>query len=296
MWYKNAIIYLLPDGWQLEAGFAEKLEQAAFTPCMGLDWFSEGFAPPTPFSSDFVFTANSNRVCLKHEEKVLPSATVRDLVNGKVAEIKEAEARNVWYEEKQQLKEQITDDLLPRALTQSRRTEAIFDTERGYLLVNEASDKRAEKMLIKLSEALGGLKVAMPHTRESPSSLMTEWLLSGAAEGGFELGFNVLMQGVGDVVPKVKISKKDLTHPEVIQHAKNGMKVVELELEWREQISFTLTQNFALKRIRFLDVLQEEAEQGDDTASLMFSSQIIMVEALGEMINELVNLLGGWEN
>lgn len=295
MWYKNAIIYLLPDGWQLEAGFAEKLEQAAFTPCMGLDWFSEGFAPPTPFSSDFVFTAqNSNRVCLKHEEKVLPSATVRDLVNGKVAEIKEAEARNVWYEEKQQLKEQIVDDLLPRALTQSRRTEAIFDTERGYLLVNEASDKRAEQMLIKLREALGGLKVEMPYTRESPSSLMTEWLLQGHAEGDFELGYNVLLQGVGDVVPKVKISKKDLTHPEVIQHAKNGMKVVELELEWREQISFTLTQHFALKRIRFLDVLQEEAEQGDDTASLMFSSQIIMTTALGGMLDELANLLGGW--
>lgn len=295
MWYKNAIIYLLPDGWQLEAGFAEKLEQAAFTPCMGLDWFSEGFAPPTPFSSDFVFTAqNSNRVCLKHEEKVLPSATVRDLVNGKVAEIQEAEARNVWYEEKQQLKEQITDDLLPRALTQSRRTEAIFDTERGFLLVNEASDKRAEQMLIKLREALGGLKVAMPHTRESPASLMTEWLLQGHAEGDFELGYNVLLQGVGDVVPKVKISKKDLTHPEVIQHAKNGMKVVELELEWREQISFTLTQNFALKRIRFLDVLQEEAEQGDDAASLTFASQIIMTTALGGMLDELANLLGGW--
>ena len=295
MWYKNAIIYLLPDGWQLEAGFAEKLEQAAFTPCMCFDWFREGFAPPTPFSSDFVFTAqNSNRVCLKHEEKVLPSATVRDLVNRTVAEIQEDEARNVGYKEKQQLKKQITDDLLPHALTQSRRTEAIFDTERGFLLVNEASDKRAEQMLIKLREALGGLKVAMPYTRESPSSLMTEWLLQGHAEGDFELGYNVLLQGVGDVVPKVKISKKDLTHPEVIQHAKNGMKVVELELEWREQISFTLTQNFALKRIRFLDVLQEEAEQGDDAASLTFASQIIMVEALGEMINELANLLGGW--
>ena len=295
MWYKNAIIYLLPDGWQLEAGFAEKLEQAAFTPCMGLDWFSEGFAPPTPFSSDFVFTAkNSNRVCLKHEEKVLPSASVRDLVNGKVAEIQEAEARNVGREEKQYLKERITDDLLPRALTQSRRTEAIFDTERGYLLVNEASNKRAEQMLIKLREALGGLKVEMPHTQESPSSLMTEWLLQGHAEGGFELGYNVLLQGVGDVAPKVKISKKDLTTAEVIKHAQNGMQVVELELEWREQISFTLTKDFALKRIQFLDVLQEEAEQGDDTASLMFSSQIIMVEALGEMINELANLLGGW--
>ncbi len=295
MWYKNAIIYLLPDGWQLEAGFAEKLEQGAFTPCMGLDWFSEGFAPPTPFSSDFVFTAqNSNRVCLKHEEKVLPSATVRDLVHEKVAEIREAEARNVEHKEKQQLKEQIVDDLLPRALTQSRRTEAIFDTERGFLLVNEASDKRAEQMLIKLREALGGLKVAMPHTRESPSSLMTEWLLQGHAEGGFELGYNVLLQGVGDVVPKVKISKKDLTTAEVIKHAQNGMQVVELELEWRKQISFTLTKDFALKRIQFLDVLQEEAEQGDDIASLMFSSQIIMTTALGRMLDELANLLGGW--
>ena len=297
MWYKNAIIYLLPDGWQLEAGFAEKLEQAAFTPCMGLDWFSEGFAPPTPFSYDFVFTAqNSNRVCLKHEEKVLPSATVRDLVHEKVAEIQEAEARNVGRKEKQQLKEQITDDLLPRALTKSRRTEAIFDTKRGYLLVNEASDKRAEQMLIKLREALGGLKVAMPHTRESPASLMTKWLLQGHAGGDFELGYNVLLQGVGDVVPKVKISKKDLTTAEVIKHAQNGMQVVELELEWREQISFTLTQDFKLKRIQYLDVLQEIAKvHGDDAASLMFASQIITVEALGEMINELVNLLGGYD-
>ena len=297
MWYKNAIIYLLPDGWQLEAGFAEKLEQAAFTPCMGLDWFSEGFVPPTPFSSDFVFTAqNSNRVCLKHEEKVLPAGVIRDILDERVAEIQEAEARNVGRKEKQELKEQITDDLLPRALTQSRRTEAIFDTERGYLMINEASAPRAERMLTKLREALGGLKVEMPHTLESPSSLMTEWLLQGHAEGGFELGYNVLLQGVGDVVPKVKISKKDLTTAEVIKHAQNGMQVVELELEWREQISFTLTKDFTLKRIQFLDVLQEEAEQGDDAASLTFASQIIMVEALGEMINELVNLLGGWEN
>ena len=296
MWYKNAIIYLLPDGWQLEAGFAEKLEQAAFTPCMGLDWFSEGFAPPTPFSSDFVFTAqNSNRVCLKHEEKVLPAGVIRDILDERVAEIQEAQVRNVGRKEKQYLKEQITDDLLPLALTKSRRTEAIFDTERGFLLVNEASDKRAEQMLIKLREALGGLKVAMPQTRESPSSLMTEWLLQGHAEGDFELGYNVLLQGVGDVVPKVKISKKDLTTAEVIKHAQNGMQVVELELEWREQISFTLTQDFTLKRIQYLDVLQEEAEgHGDDAASLTFASQIIMVEALGEMINELANLLGGW--
>ena len=33
-----------------------------------------------------------------------------------------------------------------------------------------------------------------------------------------------------------------------------------------------------------------------NAASLMFASQIIMTTALGGMLDELVNLLGGWEN
>ena len=297
MWYKNAIIYLLPDGWQPEAGLNEKLGQAAFTPCMGLDWFSEGFVPPTPFSSDFVFTAqNSNRVCLKHEEKVLPAGVIRDILDERVVEIQNAEARNVGRKEKQELKEQITDDLLPRAFTRSSRSQAIFDTKHGYLLVNNAAAAKAENLLTKLREALGGLEASLPNTKQSPGSLMTDWLLRGAAEGGFELDSDCELKGVGDVVPTVKVSKQDLTADEVVQHVKNGKTVTQLGLTWREQISFILTQDFTLKRIQYLDVLQEEAEgHGDDAASLMFASQILMTEALGTMLDELVSYLGGWQ-
>ena len=65
---------------------------------------------------------------------------------------------------------------------------------------------------------------------------------------------------------------------------------------WREQIAFILTQDFTLKRIQYLDVLQEEAENnGDDAASLTFASQILMTEALSTMLEELVSYLGGWQ-
>ena len=48
--------------------------------------------------------------------------------------------------------------------------------------------------------------------------------------------------------------------------------------------------------IEYLDVLQEEAEgHGDDAASLMFASQILMTEALSTMLDELVSYLGGWQ-
>ncbi|WP_049261184.1 recombination-associated protein RdgC [Neisseria bacilliformis] len=299
MWFKQISFYplnkdKLPD---LET-LSEKLGDAAFAHCQGLDWFSEGFAAAVPFSPEPVFPADYTwRVALKKEEKVLPAGVIRDILDEKVAEIQNNEARSVGRKEKQELKEQITDDLLPRAFTRSGRTQAVFDTRRGFLLVNNAAAAKAENVLTRLREALGGLEAALPHTKQSPSSLMTQWLLDGHCDGGFELDSDCELKGAGDVVPVVKVSKQDLTADEVVQHVKNGKTVTQLGLVWREQLAFVLTQDFTFKRIQYLDVLQEEAEShGDDAASLAFASQILMTEALGSMIEELVACLGGWQN
>ena len=82
-----------------------------------------------------------------------------------------------------------------------------------------------------------------------------------------------------------------------MQHVKIGKTVTPLGLVWREQIAFVLTQDFTLKRIQYLDVLQEEAEtNGDDAASMTFASQILMTEAVSTMLEELVSYLGGWQD
>ena len=299
MWFKQISLYplnkdKLPDLETLSA----KLAEAEFVPVSGLDWFSEGFAAPVSFSPEPVFPAEHTwLVALKKEEKVLPAGVIRDILDDKVAEIQNNEARNVGRKEKQELKEQITDDLLPRAFTRSSRSLAVFDTKHGYLLVNNASSAKAENMLTRLREALGGLEASLPNTKQSPASLMTSWLLNGACDGGFELDSDCELKGSGDVAPTVEISKQDLTADEVVQHVKNGKTVTQLGLVWREQLAFVLTQDFTLKRIQYLDVLQEEAEShGDDAASLAFASQILMAEALSTMVDELAVHLGGWQD
>ena len=299
MWFKQMSFYPL-NSQQLPAWdeLAEKLAAAEFAPCQGLDWFSEGFTSPAAFSPELVFPAeDSCRVVLKKEEKVLPAGVIRDVLEEKVLEIQQAEARNVGRKEKQELKEQITDDLLPRAFTRSSRCEAVFDTRNGFLLVNSASPNKADNLLTKLREALSGLEASLPNTKQSPASLMTDWLLRGACEGGFELDSDCELKGSGDVAATVKVSKQDLTADEVVQHVKNGKTVTQLGLVWREQIAFVLTQDFTLKRIQYLDVLQEEAEShGDDAASLAFASQILMADALSALLQELVSYLGGWQD
>ncbi|MGN6901811.1 recombination-associated protein RdgC, partial [Neisseria sp. P0013.S007] len=196
--------------------------------------------------------------------------------------------------EKNELRENLTSNLLTRALTKSSRTYGLFAGE--WLFVDTANRRKAENLLTKLREALGGLPAQHPVTRQSPASLMTNWLLQGEAQGRFMLDSDVTLVGVGDVAPKVKISRKDLTAEDVVQHAKNGMKVTELGLVWNDRVAFILTQDLTLKRIQWLDVVQEEAEGScDDAESMAYATQLLMEAALSAILGELVDLLGGWQ-
>lgn len=274
---------------------AEKLQEAAFKSCMGLDWDSIGFSNPVSFSSEMVYPAkNTWRIALKKEEKVLPAAVINENLDEKITEIREVEGRNVGRKEKNELREMITDDLLPRAFTKSSKTEAIIDTQYGFLLINHANSNHAEMFLTKLRDALGGFEAKLPRTQQSPGSLITEWLLRGRATGHFELDSDCELISLGDAASVVKISRHDLTVEEINNLLRSGKIVTQLGLSWRDRVRFVLTQNFTLKRIQFLDLIQEEAAgQADDIESLTFASQILMTEALSELITELIDHLGG---
>ena len=125
---------------------------------------------------------------------------------------------------------------------------------------------------------------------------MTEWLLSGHASGRFELDYNASLRGVGDVPPEIRIKRQDLTAEEVASHVRCGKTVSELGLVWDERVAFVLTSEFTLKRIQYLDVLQEAAENhGDNAADLAAASQVIVSANLSALIGELVELMGGWQ-
>lgn len=298
MWFKQASFFVLnKDAIPTIEMLSDKLNENAFSPVTGLDWFSEGFTPPYHFSPDHVFPADFTwGITLKKSEKVLPASVIRDILDEKITHIQDTENRNIGRKEKQELKEQITDDLLPRAFTRSSKVHAVCDVRSGLLIINQSTTSKAENLLSKLREALGGLEAKLPKTKISPSVLMTEWLSSGSCEGGFDFDNTCELKGQGEAAAMVKISKQDLTTDEVAQHLKTGKTVTQLGLVWRDQIAFVLTSDLTFKRIQYLDVIQEQAEgQGDDEASLAFVSQLLMTEALSTMMQELVHYLGGWQ-
>lgn len=296
MWFKQVSFFVLPQDAELNLeDIQTKLEEARFKPCQGLDWKSEGFARAVPFREDLVFNAQDSwRISLRQEDKVLPASVIREILDEKIAKIQATDGRNVGRKEKMDLKEQITDDLLPRAFTRSRYSEALIDVPGQLLLVNQSNSNKAENFVSQLRQALGNLPASLPRTNESPTSLMTAWLEQSEAAGNFELDSDCELKGVGDAAPVIKISKQDLAADEVKQHLEHGKICTQLGLIWNEQVRFVLSEDMSLKRIQYLDMLQEEAaNQGDDMESLMTATQIIMTQNLSLLIHELIEHLGG---
>ncbi len=299
MWFKQLSIYPIAKGkTPAQETLQKALTEAEFAPCQGLDWFSEGFVAPLDSRPDeLAFSVQGSvKVALKKEEKVLPSGVINDILGEKITNIEQEEARSVGRKEKQALKEQVTDDLLPRAFTRSGKTQAIFDSRRDFLLINQASATKAESMLTKLRQCLGGLEATLPRTQLSVSTAMTSWLQQKLAPGQFVLDSDCELKGVGEAAAVVRMSKQDLTAEEITAHLENKI-VTQLGLIWADKIRFILTADLSFKRIQFLDVLQEEASnEGEDKETLQAASQMIMCDALGQMTEELFGHLGGLES
>ena len=126
---------------------------------------------------------------------------------------------------------------------------------------------------------------------------MTDWLAAGEAPHGFELDSDVELRDPGENGMVISAKRADLTADEIRQHIATGKQVTRLGLIWKERIRFVLTDNLQLKRIQFLDVLQDEANQaGDDSASLFEATFTLMSEELGDLVEALIEALGGIED
>lgn len=293
MWFKQLSIYVLGKPVDTDA-LNEQLAKRMYLAPGGLEWFSEGWINPAANIEQPVYTKRAYElVSLRRDDKVLPDGVIRDALDKKVAEIEADEQRKVGRKEKLAMKEQITDDLLPRAFSRSSRTSAYLDQARGFLMVDSASPSKAEHLLSALREALPPFPATLPRTKVAPHTLMTDWLAAGEASGDFVLDADATLQDSSENGAKIKISRADLTAEEIRQHISTGKQVTELGLIWRERIRFVLNDQLRLKRVQFLDVLQEEASQaGDDAASLFEATFLLMSEELGELVTDLIEAMG----
>lgn len=293
---KNVAPYRLLEAFPLaEGALADLLAKRLFHPCQPLEMNSRGWVEAVPGGHSLVHAvAGCFLIRLQVESKILPPSVVRDFVNERVAEIEQNEMRTVRRRERQQITEEVTFDLMPRAFTRTASTQILIDTVNHWLVVDASSWSKAEEATEFLRETLGSLPIAPPATIESPQATMTQWLL-GEQPADIEVGDTAVLEDPTTEGGLVTLKRQDLFSPESLAHLKVGKRVRRLAVTWANRIECVLDADYAIRGFRFTDTAMApvDATEYDTAAERMSAEMALMVGELRAFLPALMRLWGG---
>ncbi|WP_028444528.1 recombination-associated protein RdgC [Chitinimonas koreensis] len=297
MWFKNLQPYRITDLAKIDlATLDAELKKRSFVPAGSLDRLTAGWIAPAAHAPDIFAYANSGAVliALKTEEKLLPSSVVKEAAEERIADIESKEFRKVSKKEAKEIRERIAEELLPRAFSRSRVLRALIDPEAGWIWVDSATPAKAELLVQFLRETLGSLPTKLAQTQLDPVTAMSTWL-DHNAPSNFTIDADCVLKAPGEGGAQVTCRRHDLNSDEVKLHLKSGKMVVQLALSWDDRIAFVLTEKLQIKRLQFLDLLQDQLKESDaeDAAALFDTSLTLLVLEGRGLLAAVIEALGG---
>ena len=162
-------------------------------------------------------------------------------------------------------------------------------------MVDSASAKSAEELLSHLRKCLGSLPAVPIKTLNKPSVVMTEWLLFRQLPKDMVVEDDCELRSPEEDGGIIRCRRHDLTVPEIKNHLDSGKLVTRLAVSWSDRIAFVLDEHLAIKRLRFLDVLREQAADIDcNSEAERFDADFsIMSLELSQFLPRLLDWFGG---
>ena len=277
--FKNATILGISPKFKFDT---QRPKNLPFHPVTDLQLESSGWAPVR----DGALTSGVGRHALMYfmqEKKHIPASAVETLVADKIAELEKAQGFAPGKKARKELKERVIDELLPRALATRRRTAVWLDLDKHRLVIDSTSSPvidAVNRALIRCFEDIGIQDVSWPGPR-----VVTEWLIETPRD--FDIDDEVELRYPGEHGKTVKFKAANLGGVDVQVHVqKGGASVEAIAMTYDSRISFVMTSNMQLRRIKALDVITS-AETAKDVDRFYSEFTLIALE-LGNLIDVLI--------
>lgn len=291
MWFRNLQAYRITSGNITLNNLEEALRQHALQPCTQMELQSRGWLPPRDEQDNFVHAYGQQwLIALAVDKKLLPAAVVNQHAKDRLVQIAEMQGYKPGKKQIRDIKEATLIELLPRAFSQRQKIYAWIDVVQNRLIIDTGSSNKAEEFIECLIRSLQGLTLTPLETKISPSTMMTRWLSGDDLSTAFTIDRDCELQGMTDEKEIIKYSHHSLDAEEIGRHIRAGKKVIRLAMTWDSKISFVLHDTLQLRRIAPQDILKESAESAEE---LFVSDFAIMTGELSQLINELIEALGG---
>ena len=297
MWFRNLTLFRFSEHTAKSLKSLEtKLDRHRLRPPGPIELATSGFVSPhgrdeealTHRVGDFVLLHVAN------EARLLPNSVVSDELAARLKKISKKEHRKIGSKERKRLKDEVLTDLLPRAFTKMSRTACYLSLKSGWMVLDTSSRKNAEAGITLLREALGTFPAVPMAPEESARALMTDWLIRGKLPAGLALGDECELRDPAETGAVVRCRRQDLETDEVREHLKSGKQVFQLSLVFEDRIGFVLGEDITVRKLRFLDQVQDELGETDRDSGVAELDAVfaLMTLELERLLQNLVQWFG----
>lgn len=306
--FKNALIYRMARAIDnlTEDELRGLIPQVAFTPCTSHDSSRTGWLMNDDQPAMFAHGNNILLAAVK-ETRDVPTSVLNTQVAAKRAKLEEVQGRKLRRTEVAQIKDEVFQELLPRAFSKKSITQVWIDVDNALITLDTASARNAENILALLRKTLGSLPV-VPIATQTPAELvMTEWLKdSSTVPAKISLSdkirranlFHALTEG-----GEVRFNKEDdLASDEAVAILLEQGRIVSslgLHVGTEYGLDFEIDHCCTIKKIQFGEVFLSHnddcgsGEEEGDSLSREYADFILMVDELRATYDIIFEAMGG---
>lgn len=186
--FKNLQVFRLVGRWIISAdALHQQLSRIQFTAYASNEMQSQGWASPRD-NDQLVHSVNGQfLIRLTQEKKLLPSSVINQVTAARALELEDQQGFAPGRKAMKDLKERVTDELLPRAFSVRSSIDVWIDPVKGWLAINTSTPSKADDVIKLLLKCVDTLPVESLRVQIAPQAAMTSWLSVNEAPKGFTM-------------------------------------------------------------------------------------------------------------
>lgn len=282
-----------------EGSLGDCLAEHAMKPVGPLELSSRGWVPLHSGGPLFRHLGDTIHLALGGEDKVLPAPAVNRELRARLEAYEKREGRHPGPRARKAMRDEVLQDLLPRALVKPYRLDGYLDLSRGLLVVDTASRKAAEGFASHLRATLGSFPAVPVNAEVAPRAVLTAWLADGSHSRnagldqiGWTLADACRLQDAADGGGVVTVRGEDLRGEEVAKHLEAGKQCTRLAL-FAGLLAFNLGEDLVVRGLKFLDSTVESLEsvESEDLQGEFDARAALLVCEVGILFDTLERAL-----
>ena len=268
-WFKNSFSYRITERSKIYTSdeIGEKIVDGAIAGFAGGQLEKVGFGKV--IGDDYFFAINDKcfLFSLQIDKKDIPKKIVDGLVNEANKAYRLDNGKPMSKNELIICREDIIDQLLPKAFIKTSNIMGYIDYENMLFVVDASSPNKFDLFSSKLREVLSNLSFQIINPDVNVSGLMGSWLMvydvvpynsNVSVDDSFTIGeFCIMKQVVESKVATISLNNKHLDDDDIRNHITNGAVVESLMVNWESKINFVLNANFRLTKIEGTELVSD---------------------------------------